>query len=306
MIIGISIASAVLLISVVIYTYYFRLAFSRKKPKLGTFSFAGSNDPEHKKRIEEGLEWFDSQKKEDIFIQSYDGLKLHARYIKSPTPSDRYIIMFHGYRSSYKDFACAFEYYSSLGFDMIVVDQRAHGQSEGKIISYGVKERFDVVSWVEYTQKRFGGDKDIFIDGISMGASTVMMASDIVKGVKGIIADCGYTSPKEIIIQVAKSMHVPKLFVYPVGLMAKIFGGFNYSYSAKQSLSKTDVPVIFIHGLADDFVPSYMNEENYEACSSKKTMVLVENATHGYSFLVDEKKVKKSLESFVFESCNKE
>jgi fermentation-respiration switch protein FrsA (DUF1100 family) len=185
---------------------------------------------------------------------------------------------------------------------MIVVDQRSHGSSDGKLISYGVKERYDVVSWVEYAKERFGNDVDIYLDGISMGASTVMMASDIITDVKGIIADCGYTSPKEIIIEVAKSMHVPKLFVYPVGLLARIFGGFDYSYSTKISLAKTNIPVIFVHGLADDFVPSYMTEQNYEACSSNKTILLVENATHGYSFLVDEKGVKRALESFIAET----
>ena len=291
-----------LVVLAVIYTYYFRLAFARKKPKSAGFSFLGSNDPEHKRRIAKGIEWFDSKEKEDIYIKSYDDLKLHSVYIKSDLSPKKLIIMFHGYRSSFKDFACAFEYYNSLGFDMIVVDQRSHGSSEGKLISYGVKEKYDVVSWVEYAKERFGNDVDIYLDGISMGASTVMMASDIVTGVKGIIADCGYTSPKEIIIEVAKSMHVPKLFVHPVGILARIFGGFDYSYSTKTSLAKTNIPVIFVHGLADDFVPSYMTEQNYEACNSNKTIVLVENATHGYSFLVDEKGVKRALECFIAET----
>ena len=150
-----------------------------------------------------------------------------------------------------------------------------------------------------YAKERFGDGYSYYLDGISMGASTVMMASDLVKGVKGIIADCGYTSPKEIIIQVAKSMHVPKVFVYPVGLIARIFGGFDYKYSTKDSLCKTSVPIIFVHGLSDDFVPSYMTDENYNACASEKTKILVENATHGYSFLVDENRVKAELEKFI-------
>ena len=302
MIVGICIGAAVLILVAIIYTYYFKLAFARKKPKAGKFSFAGSDDDEHKRKIKEGREWFESQSKEDIYITSYDKLKLHAYYVKATNPTNKVIIMFHGYRSSYKDFSCAFQYYHELGFDMIVVDQRSHGLSEGKIISYGVKERYDVVSWLEYAKERFGSEFAYYLDGISMGASTVMMASDIVNGVNGIIADCGYTSPKEIIIQVAKGMHVPKVFVHPVGLIARIFGGFNYKYSAKDSLSKTKVPVIFIHGLSDDFVPSYMTDENYDACTSKKTKVLVENATHGYSFLFDEKRVKEELEKFISET----
>ena len=306
MIIVLCTVALILLALIAVYTYYFRLAFARKKPKFGSFSFTGSNDPEHKRKIEDGIAWFEAQIKEDIYIESYDGLKLHSVYVKSVSESDKLIIMFHGYRSSYKDFACAFEYYSKLGFDMIVVDQRAHGKSEGKIISYGVKERFDVVSWVEYAKERFGNDIDIFIDGISMGASTVMMAADKVKGIKGIIADCGYTSPKEIIMCVAKSMGVPKIFVYPVGLMARIFGRFDYSYSTKEALANTSIPIILVHGLEDDFVPSYMTEENYNSCASVKTMILVENAIHGYSFLVDELRVKAALEKFITENTHKE
>ncbi len=298
MIISVSVAVAIILLLLAIYTYYYRLAFARTKPR-GSIISVGTDNEEFKRRIKEGIEWFNNKEKEDIYIDSYDGLRLHAYYVRSEQPDGRKImLMFHGYRSSYKDFACAFEYYSSLGFDMIVVDQRSHGKSEGRLITFGVKERFDVVEWVKYTRSRFT-NADIFLDGISMGASTVMMASDLVDGVKGIIADCGYTSPKEIIICVAKTMHVPKIFVYPVGLMARIFGGFNYTYSSRDALSKTNIPIIMVHGLADGFVPSYMTDLNFDSCNSKKTKVLVENAPHGYSFLVDEERVKAELENFI-------
>ena len=302
MIIEAFIVLGVIVLMSVIYIYYFRMAFVRKKTKCPIISVVTDNE-EFKRRINEGLEWFNSQEKEDIYINSYDDLKLHAYYLRSDSSdgNKKLMLMFHGYRSSYKDFACAFEYYHSLGFDMLVADQRAHGKSEGKLISFGVKERYDVVEWVKYDKERFP-DADMFLDGISMGSSTVMMASDLVDGIKGIIADCGYTSPKEIIICVAKTMHVPKIFVYPIGLIAKIFGHFDYTYSAEKALSKTDIPIIMVHGLADDFVPSYMTDKNFDACNSKKTKVLVENATHGYSFLVDEARVKAELEKFISEN----
>jgi len=302
MIIAASIGIGIIVLLAVIYTYYYRMAFVRKKTKRPIIS-VGTDNEEFKRRINEGIEWFNGKEKEDIYISSYDGLKLHAYYLRSDAAKEnkKLMIMFHGYRSSYKDFACAFEYYSSLGFDMIVADQRAHGKSEGKIITYGVKERFDAVEWVKYVKNRFP-DSDIYLDGISMGASTVMMASDLVDGVKGIIADCGFTSPKEIIVCVAKTMRVPKIFVYPIGILAKLFGGFDYTYSAEKSLSKTNIPVIMIHGLSDNFVPPYMTDRNFDACNSKKVKILVENASHGYSFLVDEARVKAELEKFISEN----
>ena len=302
MIIATSVFAGIIILLAIIYTYYYRMAFVRKKTK-GPMISVGTNNEEFKRRINEGVEWFNSKEKEDVYISSYDGLKLHAYYLESNTvlENKKLMIMFHGYRSSYKDFACAFEYYSSLGFDMIVADQRAHGKSEGKLITFGVKERYDVVEWVKYAKERFS-DSDIYLDGISMGSSTVMMASDMVEGVKGIIADCGYTSPKEIIICVAKAMRVPKMFVYPVGILARLFGRFDYTYSAEKSLSKTNIPIIMIHGLADNFVPSYMTDKNFDDCSSKKTKVLVENASHGYSFLVEEARVKTELEKFISEN----
>ena len=302
MIIVTCIILAIIICFALIYTYFFRLAFCKNKPQNTPYTFSGSDNEEHKKRIKNGLEWFNAQPKEDIYIESHDGLKLHGVYLNVNPETRKLILMFHGYRSSFRDFACAYEYYAQLGFNMIVVDQRSHGLSEGKFITYGVLERYDVVSWLEYAKQKYPENNDIYIDGISMGASTVLMASDLVTGVKGIIADCGYTSAKDIITCVAKGMHVPAFFVHPLGFMARIFCGIDYTYSTVDSLKKTNIPVIFVHGLSDDFVPAYMTEENYQVCNSKKTMVLVENAPHGYSFLIDEKRVKNELERFFNES----
>ena len=151
----------------------------------------------------------------------------------------------------------------------------------------------------------------ISVDG--PGFINITLSDNFIAGLMDKIGEdsrLGYAkveNPQNIVIDsggpnVAKSMHVPKLFVHPVGLLARIFGGFDYSYSTKTSLAKTNIPVIFVHGLADDFVPSNMTEQNYAACNSNKTIVLVENATHGYSFLVDEKGVKRALECFIAET----
>jgi fermentation-respiration switch protein FrsA (DUF1100 family) len=262
------------------------------------------NDPKLKAlqvSMREGVKWYLAHPKQSVYIESHDGLKLHAEYIRSDLPSDKIIILFHGYRSMARnDFCCAMPYYNSLGLDILLVDQRAHGLSEGKLITFGVKERFDVCSWVKYIRENYGEDKKIYLSGMSMGSSTVMMASNIVDGVSGIIADCGFTSPKEIITIVAKKRFgLPKWCVVPIGLLARAFGKFDYSYSAKQSLAEAKAPILFIHGSSDDFVPCYMTEQAYEACVSKKEKVIVPEAPHGYSFLFSPNEVKSAIEDFI-------
>lgn len=298
------VSGAILLIVIFFLIYFYRIAFVK-----GRVSDITAITPKSEKylgyidQMNDSMKWFDEQPKKDVYITSYDGLKLHASVLTFCENADKTIILFHGYRSTGKrDYACAIAMYSSFNMNIIVVDQRAHGKSEGKIISFGVKERYDARDWVEFAKKEFPNTK-IYMSGISMGSATVMMASDIVDGVSGIVADCGFTSPKEIIQRVAKEdMHLPKWFAAPIGLMARIFAGFDYSYSAKTSLAKTNVPVLFIHGGKDSFVPCYMTEENFEACASKKKKVIVEEAVHGFSYLVEPERVTEALRTFILGS----
>ena len=292
--------SAVLIIAFLVILYFYRLAFVRGKSTNVLEQMPQNEEFEgYFNEIRKGIAWFEQMPKSDAYIKSVDGLRLHAHIIKCDG-ADKTIILFHGYRSiAQNDFSCAMEYYYSLGMNLILIDQRAHGASEGKIITYGVKERFDVKSWIEYAKTEFPNTK-IFLSGISMGSSTVMMASDIIDGVSGIVADCGFTSPKEIIALVAKARYkLPRWLCAPVGLLARMLGGFDYSYSATQALEKTSIPILFIHGSADNFVPCYMTEENYKFCASKKKKIIVEGAPHGFSFLVDKNTVKNALESFI-------
>lgn len=293
---------AVVVLLIISFVVFFNMAFVRGK--IDDYMQREHGDPKLRELqvpMRAGVQWYFKQNKEDVYIKSYDGLRLHAELIRANEPTDKIVILFHGYRSMARnDFCCAMPYYNSLGMDVLLVDQRAHGLSEGKLITFGVKERYDACSWVEYVKSTYGESKKIFLSGMSMGASTVMMASNMVEGVSGIVADCGFTSPKEIIQIVAqKRFKLPKWCVAPVGLLAKVFGGFDYSYSAKEALASASAPVLFIHGLADDFVPYYMTDESYEACSSKKQKILVPEAPHGYSFLFVPDKVKVALEDFI-------
>ncbi len=248
-----------------------------------------------------GEEWIRAQDMEEVGIVSHDGLKLVGHFLNAHTK--RTLILFHGYRSrAYRDFSCVAEYYRSLGFNLLFVDQRAHGKSEGQHITFGVKERFDCVRWAEYIDRRIGGE--IFLDGISMGASTVLMASGekLPESVKGIIADCGFTSPAEIMEKVMTvDLKIPKMPLFvPVAWMIRLRAHFAVDeYSTLEAMKNNRLPILFIHGREDKFVPCEMTVRTYEACRAEKEMVLVDNAGHGVSYMMEPERCRAALNEFL-------
>jgi len=228
---------------------------------------------------------------EDVEIYSEDSLKLYGRYyhFKDGAPV---ALMMHGYRSNaFRDGNGGFKIARDYGLNVLMPDQRAHGKSEGKSITFGIKERYDCLAWIDYLKKRFGNDVKIVLIGLSMGAATVMMTSDIApkENVKGIIADCGFSSPKDILTEVASQMKYPRrLSYFLLKTGAWLFGGFNTEEaSAPASLQNTEIPILFIHGEADSFVPCKMSVECHGACISSKQLITVPKATHGMSYYVD-------------------
>lgn len=191
----------------------------------------------------------------------------------------------------------------------MVIDQRAHGLSEGKTITFGIKERRDCLSWIEYSINRFGEDIEIILAGVSMGASTVIMSVDLglPKNVKCIIADCGYSSPKDILKKVAKDRKLVPCLVYPfIWLGALIFGKFVLTESsAVMSAAKSEIPILIIHGEADDFVPCRMAHEIYDVCTAEKELLLIPGAGHGLSYIVDEVSYKTKVNEFINKNIKK-
>jgi fermentation-respiration switch protein FrsA (DUF1100 family) len=227
---------------------------------------------------------------EDVSITSFDGLKLCGKYYEY-APGAPVELMFHGYRgSAERDMAGGMHRAFRLGHSALIVDQRCAGRSEGNVISFGVNEHRDCLAWVDFMLSHFGSDVKIILTGISMGASTVLMASDknLPDNVVGILADCGFHSAREVICSVAKSMHVPSGLLYPfVKLGALLFGRFDLEeLTAVDSVKNCRIPVLFFHGEEDDYVPSYMSRINYDACPSRKKLVLIPGAGHGLSFPV--------------------
>ena len=190
------------------------------------------------------------------------------------------------------------------GYNVLLVDQRAHGRSEGKCLSFGVLERRDCLSWVNFVVSRAGEGAKIVLYGMSMGAATVLMAAGLKlpENVVGIVADCGYTAPEAIIKTVIRKYHLPVFPIYPlIRLGGRLFGGFDLEEaSAARAMDECDIPVLFIHGGDDRFVPCDMGRENYAHCrSAGKELLSVPGAGHGMSYMVDKTAYLTAVSTFL-------
>jgi fermentation-respiration switch protein FrsA (DUF1100 family) len=273
-------------------------------PKRPVVPFSAKNEDE--KGFLKGLDLskslLKSQPYEEIYVKSFDNLSLFGRYYHTKD-SAPLVIEFHGYKGdALRDFSVGDMVFKSLGCNTLLVDQRAHGKSEGKTISFGIYERFDCLSWIRWANERFG-NIPIFLAGISMGGATVLMASDLdlPKNVVGIISDCPYSSPKEIICKVCRDFGLSVRFLYPlITLGAVIFGNFNVGkHSAIESVKKTHVPILLLHGLSDSFVPPDMSYDIYKNCTGEKYLFTFEGAGHGFSFATDAPKYEHAIKDFL-------
>jgi len=248
-------------------------------------------------------DFFNTQYRE-VEITSYDGLKLVGLLYEAPHPKGT-IILFHGYRSSpVNDFSIAKDFYKGLGLNVLMPYQRAHGKSEGMYITFGIRERHDVHKWIEFINKTKYSQLPIFLSGLSMGCSTVLMSAGetFPKNVKLIIADCGFTSPYDIFEHIVKTtMKVPFKPVIPFfNFICRRKAGFGVNdYSTVDAVKNCKIPVFFIHGEADDFVPPEMSFKAYKACASEKYLLTVPEATHALSFMMDKDTYKPTLKRLI-------
>ncbi len=235
-------------------------------------------------------------------LTSFDGLQLRGKFYEY-APGAPIELMFHGYRGlAERDLCGGVQRCFSLGYSVFIVDQRACGNSDGHVISFGINESKDAAAWVDLLVREFGPQTKIVLTGISMGASTVLMAAGrpLPPNVVAVVADCGYTSPKEIICKVIRQIHLPAGLLYPfVRWSGKLFGGFDLEeYSPLQAVARCTLPVIFFHGEADDFVPCDMTRAMFKACTAPKTLLTVPGAGHGLSYMIDREGYVSTLRDF--------
>lgn len=238
---------------------------------------------------------------EDAYIMSFDILKLHARVYKSTNNDKRVAILFHGYRgTACRDFSGGAKLLIEEGLNVILVDERGHGLSKGHNITFGRREQKDVSSWCTYAHQIFGDDIEIILVGISMGAATVLMASDQVD-VKKIIADCPYSTEREIIEETIRHLKLSSKIFWPItNLSSIIFSRSNLSKDdASIHVKNSKAKILIIHGEKDSIVPYKFSERIYLENKEKVQYELFANTDHGVSYLTDTNRYKKVVKDFI-------
>ena len=240
--------------------------------------------------VSQGRQWLMDHNAQDISMTNREGMLLHATWIPVENPRGT-VIFAHGFRScGLTDFSLAFDLYHQRNMNILLLTHRTHSPSQGKYITFGVKESRDMYDWILLHNARFGAIP-ILCSGLSMGSATVsyLAGMDLPKNVRGFVADCGFTSPKEIIAHVfAKETRIPAWpFLWATDLFARFFAGFSLNeMNSTRTLAKNTRSILMVHGLEDDYVPADMTRRAFDACGGDKMLLLVEGAGHGTSFLV--------------------
>lgn len=304
------ISSLIIVLGLFLFFIYAKIFLMTKKAKKKGLSYdLPYFSKDYKDTILENAKKVESIPHIDVYVKSYDGLKLHGYYyhVSDDSPLE---IDFHGYKGqAFRDFSGGALMAINSGFNLLLVEHRAHGYSEGHTISFGIKERRDVETWVNYANAYLlKNNKKIILTGISMGASTVLMASNIpMDNVKGIIADCPYSSPKEIILNTIKNMKInEKAFSPFVDMSAFIFGHFKMNDStAIKSVKDAKYPILLIHGEKDSFVPYSMSEQ-IKSANENIEFYSFKDADHGLSYLVDTNRYMEIVNNFIDKILYKE
>lgn len=296
----------------------FRLALTRESLELSgplaRFNGKGGNEREtdfsRAKKLD--VAWCEAQPMQDVYITADDGITLHAKFFPASAGDGAYkgapkraVLCAHGYRvDGFWDFGGQIRWLHRIGCDCLIIDERGTNLSGGEYITYGALEKKDVVRWAEWLDAKEKGKLPIYLFGVSLGCSTVELASALrlPGNVKGVIADCGYSSVKDIFADQAKRvLHLPP---YPLlwieDFKCRMRAGFSFADAdcAAALRQNTKLPVLFIHGTADNFVLSDNADRNYAACSAPKRLVKVKGAAHAASYLTDKELYEREGERF--------
>ena len=295
-----------------IATYFFNRTMIRSNAKRErTQNMAGTDWDKYIPHIRECKEVLAQMPHEDMYIQSKDGLKLHATFFPCEE-SKKIAICFHGYTSEgMNDYSTLAIFYKENGYNLLLVDERAHGKSEGTYIGFGCLDRHDAKLWIQTMIDKLGEDCKIVLHGDSMGGATVLMTTglDLPPQVKAAISDCAFTSAWDVFSSVLKNMyHLPPFPLLNIANeMVKRRAGYALDEcNAKIEVAKASIPILFIHGDSDTFVPCSMVHELYAACKTEKKLVIIEGAGHVESCYRDAEEYEGAVKAFIFPIVERE
>ncbi len=287
--------------------YMMRIALDREEPKAVTRAKAqlmgAKENEELLAKVRAASAELEEKVAEEVEITAHDGIKLVGHYWPCEHPV-RTVVAMHGWRSSWSlDFGLIADFWHERGCNILFAEQRGQNKSGGEYMGFGLMERFDCREWVNWVNEHGSADLPIYLGGVSMGATTVLMAAglELPSNVVGIVADCGFTSPNAIWKHVAEdNLHISYGIRSAAAndLCRKRIKMAASAYSTTEALQHTDIPVFLVHGTDDRFVPIEMTYENYKACVSPKRLLVVPGAEHGTSYLVDREQYEEKLIAF--------
>ncbi len=294
--------------------YFYNRTMKRGNAKTErTTKMSGTDWEKYFPLMEERKGFVMEQPHSDVYMTAFDGLRLHATYFpaleeyRKESGINKAVICFHGYTGEgLSNHMAIADYFLKHGYAILMPDARAHGESEGEYIGFGCLDRKDAKGWIDWMIRECGEDVEIMLFGTSMGGATVLMTSglELPDNVKGIVSDCGFTSPKEVFTHVLNNMyHLPAFpAIQGADLINRKLAGYGMDEcNAKYEVQKAKVPILFIHGSADTFVPCSMCHEIYENCRSPKRKLIVEGAAHAESYYKEMALYEKTLDEFAEE-----
>lgn len=285
----------------------YKLAFQYDDPMASPYDYTDDDQTRKTKAVQDAvIAEFLEAPYEEVAITSHDGLKLTGRYyhVADGAPLE---IQCHGYKgNALRDFSGAWRIAKAAGRNVLLINQRCHGGSEGHTITFGILERKDVLGWIRYANNRFG-NVPILLSGVSMGAATVLMVAgmELPENVKGVIADCPYDAPSNIIKKVlGQDMGMPVKIVYPlIRLGGMLYGKFNLNAASPvEAVKKTRIPILLIHGDDDRFVPHPMSCNIHAAAPEKIEFHTIPGAGHALNYVTDPEGYTKIVNGFT-ERC---
>lgn len=292
--------------------YFFRRTMIRSNAKRDrTQDMSGTDWNNYIPQIHKDKEWLAERGLEDVYISSDDGLRLHGSFVSCGN-SKNVVICFHGYTSEgLNDYSSLAKFYYEQGFNLLIVDERAHGKSEGKYIGFGCLDRHDALNWIEYTIKRIGDECNILLQGDSMGASTVLMTTglELPSQVKAAVSDCAFTSAWDVFSSVLKNMyHIPPFPIMQIAnrMVVREAGYGLNECDARKEVAKSHIPILFIHGDSDSFVPCSMVYELYDSCSSPKELLVVKGAGHVEAYYKNPDEYEEAVKKFIIPKFKEE
>ncbi|MRG86792.1 alpha/beta fold hydrolase [Salinibacillus xinjiangensis] len=310
---GIGLVAVLLIIDIIASHYFYNLAIERNVKDF----LNGNEDLEVSGEAMDVLlegnwrDWVADQDFEEWELESFDGLKLKGYFLEAKEPTDKTVIFAHGYLGNGKQMGLYGQYYyEQLGYNIFTADMRGHGQSEGDYIGFGWHDRLDYLDWIDMVMAKQGPSTEIVLHGVSMGAATVLMTSgeELPSNVKAVVADSPYTSVYDLFkYQMNRMYNLPAFPVLPsTSLVTDLRAGYSLTEaSALKQVKKADVPILYIHGNDDAFVPTTMSRELYENTKSDAELITFDGSSHGEAFVIHEEKYVDKLNQFLQEYMGK-